>query len=171
MDIRCLVAVGAVIVQGLIVDDVGEVEDMVVGVHEESQKRRLRKRTAQGFSWTRTASRPRSTSRRAATTATLFYSSLSALCCHHLVCPRNHCLTRLTLSLAVAARFGIGKDFWINVLLTLCGYIPGMFILIHFTLSHRSTQGHGHNFYVQVRSLFPLLPLPSVTTGLVTEYP
>lgn len=126
MDIRCLVAVGAVIVQGLIVDDVGEVEDMVVGVHEESQKRRLRKRTAQGFSWTRTASRPRSTSRRAATTATLFYSSLSALCCHHLVCPRNHCLTRLTLSLAVAARFGIGKDFWINVLLTLCGYIPGM---------------------------------------------
>lgn len=78
---------------------------------------------------------------------------------------------RLTPLSAVAARFGIGKDFWINVLLTLCGYIPGMFILIHFTLSHRSTQGHGHNFYVQVRSLFPLLPLPSVTTGLVTEYP
>ncbi|KAF9653137.1 hypothetical protein BDM02DRAFT_3087805 [Thelephora ganbajun] len=35
--------------------------------------------------------------------------------------------------LAVAARFGIGKDFWINVVLTLCGYIPG----------------HGHNFYIQ----------------------
>lgn len=28
---------------------------------------------------------------------------------------------------AVAARFGIGKDFWINILLTICGYIPGQF--------------------------------------------
>ncbi|KAF8654135.1 hypothetical protein AX16_003666 [Volvariella volvacea WC 439] len=35
--------------------------------------------------------------------------------------------------LAVAARFGIGTDFWINVLLTIMGYIPG----------------HGHNFYIQ----------------------
>jgi len=35
--------------------------------------------------------------------------------------------------LAVAARFGIGKDFWLNLLLTVCGYIPG----------------HGHNFYIQ----------------------
>ncbi|KAF9454493.1 hypothetical protein P691DRAFT_638054, partial [Macrolepiota fuliginosa MF-IS2] len=35
--------------------------------------------------------------------------------------------------LAVAARFGITKDFWINLLLTICGYIPG----------------HGHNFYIQ----------------------
>ncbi|KAF8636462.1 hypothetical protein AX17_003278 [Amanita inopinata Kibby_2008] len=35
--------------------------------------------------------------------------------------------------LAVAARFGIGKDFWINLLLTISGYIPG----------------HGHNFYIQ----------------------
>jgi len=35
--------------------------------------------------------------------------------------------------LAVAARFGIGKDFWINLFLTICGYIPG----------------HGHNFYIQ----------------------
>ncbi|KIM65274.1 hypothetical protein SCLCIDRAFT_1212438 [Scleroderma citrinum Foug A] len=35
--------------------------------------------------------------------------------------------------LAVAARFGIGKDFWLNLLLTICGYIPG----------------HVHNFYVQ----------------------
>jgi len=35
--------------------------------------------------------------------------------------------------LAVAARFGIGKDFYLNVILTLCGYIPG----------------HGHNFYIQ----------------------
>lgn len=35
--------------------------------------------------------------------------------------------------LAVAARFGIGKDFWLNILLTICGYIPG----------------HVHNFYIQ----------------------
>ncbi|KAH7930778.1 hypothetical protein BV22DRAFT_999681 [Leucogyrophana mollusca] len=35
--------------------------------------------------------------------------------------------------LAVAARFGIGKDFWLNTLLTICGYIPG----------------HCHNFYIQ----------------------
>lgn len=35
--------------------------------------------------------------------------------------------------LAVAARFGIGKDFWLNVLLTIAGYIPG----------------HVHNFYIQ----------------------
>lgn len=35
--------------------------------------------------------------------------------------------------LAVAARFGIGKDFWINLPLTIAGYIPG----------------HVHNFYIQ----------------------
>ncbi|KAG9051190.1 hypothetical protein FS837_011305 [Tulasnella sp. UAMH 9824] len=35
--------------------------------------------------------------------------------------------------LAVAARFGFGKDFFINLILTLCGYFPG----------------HGHNFYIQ----------------------
>ncbi|KAK7014862.1 hypothetical protein R3P38DRAFT_2998032 [Favolaschia claudopus] len=35
--------------------------------------------------------------------------------------------------LAVAARFGIGSDFWLNLLLTIAGYIPG----------------HGHNFYIQ----------------------
>ncbi|KAG9003450.1 hypothetical protein FRB94_009985 [Tulasnella sp. JGI-2019a] len=35
--------------------------------------------------------------------------------------------------LAVAARFGIGKDFFTNLLLTLCGYFPG----------------HFHNFYIQ----------------------
>lgn len=35
--------------------------------------------------------------------------------------------------LAVAARFGIGKDFFVNVFMTLCGYIPG----------------HVHNFYIQ----------------------
>ncbi|EKM55500.1 uncharacterized protein PHACADRAFT_256162 [Phanerochaete carnosa HHB-10118-sp] len=35
--------------------------------------------------------------------------------------------------LAVAARFGIGGDFWLNLLLTICGYIPG----------------HVHNFYIQ----------------------
>ncbi|PIL24193.1 transporter [Ganoderma sinense ZZ0214-1] len=35
--------------------------------------------------------------------------------------------------LAVAARFGIGTDFGINLVLTICGYIPG----------------HVHNFYIQ----------------------
>ncbi|KIY50856.1 hypothetical protein FISHEDRAFT_64452 [Fistulina hepatica ATCC 64428] len=35
--------------------------------------------------------------------------------------------------LAVAARFGVGKDFFINLVLTICGYIPG----------------HLHNFYIQ----------------------
>ncbi|KAI0082801.1 hypothetical protein K474DRAFT_1564499, partial [Panus rudis PR-1116 ss-1] len=35
--------------------------------------------------------------------------------------------------LAVAARFGIGSDFWLNLFLTICGYIPG----------------HAHNFYIQ----------------------
>jgi len=35
--------------------------------------------------------------------------------------------------LAVAARFGIGGDFWLNLLLTICGYFPA----------------HGHNFYIQ----------------------
>ncbi|KAI0780714.1 hypothetical protein BD413DRAFT_9515 [Trametes elegans] len=35
--------------------------------------------------------------------------------------------------LAVAARFGVGSDFWLNLLLTICGYIPG----------------HAHNFYIQ----------------------
>ena len=53
---------------------------------------------------------------------------------------------------AVAARFGIGKDFWINLLLTVCGYIPGT-TLIYFILnwlSHPHIPGHGHNFYIQV---------------------
>ncbi|KZT26441.1 hypothetical protein NEOLEDRAFT_1162098 [Neolentinus lepideus HHB14362 ss-1] len=35
--------------------------------------------------------------------------------------------------LAVAARFGIGGDFFLNLILTICGYIPG----------------HVHNFYIQ----------------------
>jgi len=35
--------------------------------------------------------------------------------------------------LAVAARFGFGRDFWLNLPLTLAGYIPG----------------HMHNFYIQ----------------------
>ncbi|KAI0341817.1 hypothetical protein BDW22DRAFT_1331809 [Trametopsis cervina] len=35
--------------------------------------------------------------------------------------------------LAVAARFGVGADFWLNLVLTLAGYIPG----------------HVHNFYIQ----------------------
>ncbi|KAH8106836.1 hypothetical protein BXZ70DRAFT_1003737 [Cristinia sonorae] len=35
--------------------------------------------------------------------------------------------------LAVAARFGVGSDFWLNLVLTIAGYIPG----------------HAHNFYIQ----------------------
>ncbi|KAH9911066.1 uncharacterized protein B0H18DRAFT_893627 [Fomitopsis serialis] len=42
-------------------------------------------------------------------------------------------LGTLVPPLAVAARFGIGTDFFINVILTICGYIPG----------------HVHNFYIQ----------------------
>lgn len=40
---------------------------------------------------------------------------------------------------AVAARFGIGKDFWINILLTICGYIPGQLlfsILLRILMLH-----------------------------------
>lgn len=55
-----------------------------------------------------------------------------------LVQQRSICLQSLTEELAVAARFGIGRDFWINLVLTLCGYIPG----------------HGHNFYIQVRLIY-----------------
>lgn len=36
---------------------------------------------------------------------------------------------RLSSLLAVAARFGFGSDFWLNLLLTICGYIPGMLSL------------------------------------------
>lgn len=35
-----------------------------------------------------------------------------------------------TPSAAVAARFGIGKDFWLNLLLTICGYIPGVYLVL-----------------------------------------
>ncbi|GAA6024638.1 hypothetical protein JCM11491_002886 [Sporobolomyces phaffii] len=35
--------------------------------------------------------------------------------------------------LAILVRFGVGFDFFLNILLTICGYIPG----------------HGHNFYCQ----------------------
>lgn len=39
----------------------------------------------------------------------------------------------LTPPLAVLIRFGVGRDFFINILLTICGYFPG----------------HFHNFYCQ----------------------
>jgi uncharacterized membrane protein YqaE (UPF0057 family) len=53
---------------------------------------------------------------------------------------------------AVAARFGIGQDFFINLILTLCGYIPGRFISTIALNLHSLTpdQGHVHNFYIQV---------------------
>jgi uncharacterized membrane protein YqaE (UPF0057 family) len=55
------------------------------------------------------------------------------------------------LSSAVAARFGIGRDFWLNLFLTIAGYIPG---LLSISSPHSDTQiyslpGHVHNFYIQ----------------------
>lgn len=43
---------------------------------------------------------------------------------------------------AVAARFGIGGDFWLNLVLTLAGYIPGLsyFSLYHLLLLTPSPQ-------------------------------
>lgn len=46
-----------------------------------------------------------------------------------LCCLRIKDLLSANLLPAVAARFGIGKDFWLNLLLTICGYIPGMLIM------------------------------------------
>lgn len=58
----------------------------------------------------------------------------AALHPRHLVSPAGYtCLILAALtssnhsSTAVAARFGIGLDFWLNLLLTICGYIPGTY--------------------------------------------
>ncbi|KAF8902139.1 hypothetical protein CPB84DRAFT_1679199 [Gymnopilus junonius] len=45
---------------------------------------------------------------------------------HHAYAVLLFILGTLFPPLAVAARFGLGKDFWLNLLLTICGYIPGM---------------------------------------------
>jgi uncharacterized membrane protein YqaE (UPF0057 family) len=52
---------------------------------------------------------------------------------------------------AVAARFGIGSDFWLNLVLTLAGYIPGLPYLSSYrsTPSNTPSAGHCHNFYLQ----------------------
>lgn len=52
---------------------------------------------------------------------------------------------------AVAARFGIGRDFWLNLFLTLAGYIPGLsyFSPYHLHPLTYSPPGHCHNFYLQ----------------------
>jgi len=58
--------------------------------------------------------------------------------------------------LAVAMRFGIGRDFFINVFFTVCGYIPG----------------HVHNFYLQnIRdnSSKARTPAWAVRAGLVQD--
>ncbi|KAI0054079.1 hypothetical protein FA95DRAFT_1507658 [Auriscalpium vulgare] len=52
---------------------------------------------------------------------------------HHAYAVLLFILGTLFPPLAVAARFGIGSDFWLNLFLTLAGYIPG----------------HVHNFYIQ----------------------
>lgn len=60
--------------------------------------------------------------------------------------------------LAVAIRFGIGKDFFINVILTICGYIPG----------------HLHNWFIQnIRNNESKARTPkwAVRYGLVDDRP
>ena len=73
----------------------------------------------------------------------------------------SSCRTECDLYAAVAARFGIGKDFWLNLLLTICGYIPGVRCSISPTRRTLLTliSGHVHNFYIQVGrwSMFHLL--------------
>jgi hypothetical protein len=63
-----------------------------------------------------------------------------------------HFRTERDVYTAVAARFGIGKDFWLNLLLTICGYIPGMRcdIRLNLHVTDSLISGHGHNFYIQV---------------------
>ncbi|PWN50867.1 hypothetical protein IE53DRAFT_386809 [Violaceomyces palustris] len=59
--------------------------------------------------------------------------------------------------LAVLVRFGVGKDFFINIICTLCGYIPG----------------HGHNFFIQnIRNNKNAKHSPSwaIKMGLVKDY-
>jgi uncharacterized membrane protein YqaE (UPF0057 family) len=50
---------------------------------------------------------------------------------------------------AVAARFGIGGDFWLNLLLTLAGYIPG-------SLSARPVSSDSHHM-ISIRTCSQLL--------------
>ena len=50
---------------------------------------------------------------------------------------------------AVAARFGIGSDFWLNLFLTLAGYIPG-------SLSARLLASHSHHI-ISIRTCSQLL--------------
>lgn len=52
--------------------------------------------------------------------------------------------------LAVCARFGFGKDFWINVFCTICGYFPGQYAMVQTTaVCSSGPAGHFHNFYIQ----------------------
>jgi uncharacterized membrane protein YqaE (UPF0057 family) len=78
-----------------------------------------------------------------------FFSSLGHSF-HLLVC----LIDRLSFSLidhssAVAARFGIGSDFWLNLFLTLAGYIPG-------SLSARFLASHSHHI-ISIRTRSQLL--------------
>lgn len=83
-----------------------------------------------------------------------FFSSLEHSF-HLLVCPTDHLpflFPLINRSSAVAARFGIGSDFWLNLVLTLAGYIPGSSSSRLLTShSHHiiSLLGHVHNFYIQ----------------------
>ena len=43
-------------------------------------------------------------------------------------CPPVRLSCPIIIFVAVAARFGIGRDFFLNLVLTICGYIPGAFV-------------------------------------------
>lgn len=81
-----------------------------------------------------------------------FFSSLEHSF-HLLVCltDRLYFVSLILHFLAVAARFGIGSDFWLNLFLTLAGYIPGSSSFVSWLLIHTilSPSGHVHNFYIQ----------------------
>lgn len=68
---------------------------------------------------------------------------------------------------AVAARFGIGKDFWINILLTICGYIPGQFPSLFyyaslcFTRRPRPQLLYPGLFFPTLNCFSSLTPLPA----------
>jgi uncharacterized membrane protein YqaE (UPF0057 family) len=68
---------------------------------------------------------------------------------HFFLTPLSSPLTHLFS--AVAARFGIGSDFWLNLFLTVAGYIPGLlsFSSPHSDIQFYSLPGHVHNFYIQ----------------------
>jgi uncharacterized membrane protein YqaE (UPF0057 family) len=116
--------------------------------------------------WTLIASLQRSTSLLVAIMVMPFYSLLWVLFYHLSVITSRFSpfLTILTLILAVAARFGIGKDFWLNLLLTVCGYIPGMFLpFSSCTLSRTAALRTWAQFLYTGNVLIPIFSLTPLT--------